>query len=208
MYLFSRRRLVNPAQSRAAQAFALDIAQRVSQVVGQQIGTWASVHSQDIGTVHWTMSFPDLESVEASADKLVADQPSLDAIEQADGLFLGTYHDSLLQLVHGELDPNARPQYVTIVDGTARVGQLGAASLAAIEIAQHVSSITGQSLLVASNVTGTAGGFAWIGLSDSIGQLDRDRNALFADPGYVAFLDERAGVFEPGFGVSIYRSLS
>ncbi len=208
MYLFSRRRSLNPAQSRAGVAFSIDIAQRVSQVIGQEIRPWATVHSREVGTVVWSMSFPDLEALEMASDKLVADAASMDAIEASDGLFVGAYEDTLLQVVQGTVDPNRRPQYVTVVQGQLRPGKLIEGMAAASEVVGRVAAITGQQLLLASQVTGPFAVLEWIGLTDSIGELDRQRAALFADPGYVEFLDASAGLLESTTSVTILRGLT
>ena len=98
--------------------------------------------------------------------------------------------------------PNGTPKTFSVFAATQTECE------SALKAAIDQVAITGKPLLVASNVTGTGGAFSWIGLSQSIGELEHDRNALFADPAYVAFLDENAELFEPGFSVSILRSLA
>jgi hypothetical protein len=208
MYLFSRRRLVNPAHLRAGIAFSVDIARRVSQVAGFELRPWTIVHSRDVGTVVWSGMVPDLASLETASDKLLADAGIFDAVESNDHLFLGPPQDALLAIVHGTPNVDRPVEYVTIVSGQVAPGSMAAGIGDAIEIAEKVTATSEGTCLLATNVVDEPDRLTWLVGSSSIGEVERGRAALNADPEWLPLIDRNAAHFQPGFTSTLLRRLA
>ena len=109
MYVFSRRRRIDPGQLRAALGFSTEIAQRVTQITGVEVQSYLSTLSHDTGTVLWGAAIPDLEALEVAFDKLMAESTYVEAVERADRLFTTPIHDTVSQVVHASSSPTPVP---------------------------------------------------------------------------------------------------
>src|SRR5262245_17343658 len=101
MYLFARRRRINPAQGRAAVGVALEAATRARALTGLEIWVWNPVLSPELGTLAWSTRVDHLQELQAADDKLSSSNEWVEWIEHNDPLFQGPLEDSVLSVVHG-----------------------------------------------------------------------------------------------------------
>ena len=123
----------------------------------------------------------------------------------------GGLDDGLLQIVHGDPDPNRTIEYVTAVQAVCATGNIGNGMAVGVEIAQQAETITGLPTLFGADVTGPYGGVAWLTGYENIAALETAQQALAADAGWVSLIDSKvAGAYveEPSITQQlVYRRL-
>jgi hypothetical protein len=196
MYLFTRRTRLARGHGRAGLEWAHTMTELANQNTGLDVRLWATVFSEGAGTVSWSAFAPDLTTLETGGDKLEVDNVYQAEIDMGAALTEGGLDDSLVEVIHGEPNPQLVPEYVSSVQSACLPGQFGVGFAAAIEIAEKAEAITGHTTLVVRNVTGPYAGVGWLSGSPDIATLEADAQALNADPSWVPFIDERATVFD------------
>jgi hypothetical protein len=206
MYLFARRRRIEPGKGPEAMAWAIETADKVSQIGGIAVTAWSSMWGADAGTVVWSAFVQDLAELEQAGDKLAIDDGFNRRIADAEALFNGAVADSLSQVIHGARGTEP-PGYVTVVTAQLANGRFTEGLAAVVEIAENVERITNTPTSVSLSVTGAYGGIAWLtGLRD-IQALQATEAAINADTNFVALVDRVGSCFEPGAQQAIYRRL-
>jgi hypothetical protein len=190
MHLFVRRARMAPGQTRASMAWAVEITDRVRQVTGMEVSLHALVLSPDVGEVVWRTLAEDLATLETAFDKLLIDDFFVAEQDRAASFTLGPATDSLQRIVHGQLPREALP-YVSLITTTCRPGRVEAGMTAAIDLATRAAEVTGAQTAVTMHETGPYGTISWITPHPGIGSLDAADEALAADAGWAAFVDER-----------------
>jgi hypothetical protein len=206
MYLFARRRRINPARGRAAVGVALEGATRVREATGLTVWVWSPVLSAEFGTMVWSTRVEHLAELEAADDKLMSSEFG-DWIEQNDGMFTGPTEDSVLQVLHGT--PSDQPgAYVQVARAVCANGAMSEAMGFGTEIAEAASRITGLQTMFGSSVTGPFGGVAWLtGVAD-LGAVEAANAALAADDEWRKLMDRAGHAFQAGVTTSLLRRLN
>jgi hypothetical protein len=186
-----------------------EITEMGRKVTGTQIDAWSAVLSPELGTVVWSMWAESMAQIQGAGDQLAADSAYLKLVEKGADYFDGPAADGLATLVHGELnlDDNSA-EYVGVATATLATGQLQTGVAAGIEIADHVTKVTGDNTLFVVNSTGIFGGVAWITPAADVTALDAGESALMADAEWLPLLDRVGGSFNPGAAQSIFRRLA
>lgn len=212
MYLFSRRARLANGNARKAMNWALDITERATQTTGLEFSLYAQVLSPEVGTMVWSTFLPDLATFEAATDKLNVDDAYLAVLDEGASFMDGGADDGLTQLVHGEMDPTRRVEYVTVNRAVCATGQLTRGVAIGIGIAQQAEKISGVPTLFALDVTGSYGAVSWFTGHDNIGSMEAAEQKLMADPSWAESIDrETAGVYVESPELTtqlIYRRLS
>jgi hypothetical protein len=207
MYLFARRRRINPAQGRAAVGMALEAATRARDATGLTVWVWSPVLSSEIGTMVWSARVEHLAELEAADDKLMSSTEFGDWIEQNDGLFTGPLEDSVLQVLHGA--PSDQPgAYVQVTRAICVNGSMTEAMGLGGEIAEVVSRITGLQTIFGANVTGVYGGVAWLTGVPDLAAVEAANASMAADDEFAKLVDRAGHAFQPGVTSSLLRRLN
>lgn len=209
MYLFSRSRRLDPRHTRRGMAYAVEMAGKVTQTTGVEVTAWSEVFGPGVGTLAWTTMVPDLTALEQAMDKLAVDEQYWEAIDHGAEMFVGFAEDRLMQLIHGEPDPNQRPAYVQVVSASICNGCMADGVGFGIEIAQKATSVTGHQTLFAMAATGGYADVAWLtGVAD-IAAAEAAEAKLMADAEWIQMIDSKAGeLYQPGAQQLMYRRLS
>ena len=207
MLLFSRRRSINPARSRAAIAYAAEVAGRVRDVTGHDIFAWTTVFSPAAGTVMWSARVEHLSEIEMANDKMATDTGLMDFIEQADDLFVGPLTDSLVQVVHGTPDPSPM-SYLQVVQGVCAPGKLSGAMAFGSEVADAVTRVTGRSCLFCASLSGDWGGAGFVTGTPDADTMQQANDAWYSDAGAMAMMDRAGEFFQPGATTTFLRRLA
>ena len=189
MYLFSRRARLAPGSTRAAMTWATEVTEKANKISGLNVSLFSLTFSPEIGTLVWSAFVPDLATLEAANDKLLVDEGYVSLVDAGAKFALGGADDALLQIVHGEVDPNRPVEYVTSVqtvcaNSVARGIELG------VEIAQRVEKATGLPGLFATAMTGPYGAVSWVTGYADIREMERTQQALAADTKFGEFVDK------------------
>jgi len=207
MYLFARRRRVNPAQARAAVGMALEAATRVREMTGLTTWVWTPVLSPDFGTMVWSARVEHLDELEAADDKLMSSPDFGDWIEKNDALFLGPLEDSVLQVIQGT--PSDQPgAYVQVARATCANGAMTEAMGFGVEIAEVASRITGLQTMFGAALTGAYGAVAWLTGAGDLTAVETANAALAADDEWRKLVDRAGHAFQPGVASSLLRRLN
>ena len=196
MYSFSRRVHVAPGRLTDATAWAIEMADRVRETTELDLSLHAQVFSPDIGEMVFSAFVPDLATLETANDKLVNVPLYLSEVERAADLLLGSPVDAVARFVHpaGAMAdvPDHPGTYASVVTTTCRAGQLTRGVTGAIELADRATEITGNQTAVLLNQTGPYSAISWATVAEDIHAIDRANEAMAADPGWPAFVDDRA----------------
>jgi len=207
MYLFARRRSINPAHARAAIGPAVEAASRARDVTGLAIWVWNPVLSPEMGTVAWTTRVEHLAELQAADDKLMSSTEFGEWIEQNDSRFVGPLEDSVLQVLHGT--PADQPgAYVQVARATCANGSMSEAMGLGVEVADVASRVTGLATLFGAGVTGAYGGVAWLTGAPDLAAVQAANAALAGDDEWRKLIDRAGHAFQPGVTSSLLRRLN
>jgi len=209
MYLFTRSRRIDAGDFAKGMASVHEITEHARKVTGQQIDAWGAVMSPEIGTVVWTLWAEEMAQIIQAGDALVGDAGFMKLVEKSDDHYDGPYVDGVATLVHGELNLEDNSfEHVGVATPTLATGHLQTGVAAGIEIADHVTKVTGDNTLFMVNTTGLFGGVAWITPNANAAALDAGEAALMADAEWLPLLDRVGSAFNPGAAQAIYRRIA
>jgi hypothetical protein len=112
-------------------------------------------------------------------------------VDEGARLFQGNIDDGLLQIIHGEMNPDRRVEYATTVQTVCAPGHLERGMELGVEIAQRAEQATGTPTLFASSMTGPYGAVAWMTGFTDVREMERSGQALEADSSFMRFIDEK-----------------
>ena len=103
--------------------------------------------------------------------------------------------------MHGEPgEPPPVGAVATVTTATALVDRMAEAVGWGVEIAQHVTSVTGTPVAVFTDVFGQMGGMTWIGVQPDLASAEAANAKLMADGDYLGRLAATKDLFIPGSG--------
>lgn len=159
------------------------------EITGLDIGLWQLFASPGIGTITWTAFVPDLATLERAGDALIGNDDFVKAIDKGADFFVGGFDDGLAQIIHGGPDPAREINYVTAVTSVCAPGHLSDGIAVGVEIAQKAQDITGTPTLFVIGMTGPYATVGWFTGFANIEQLDREEQAVYADPDFLKLID-------------------
>lgn len=187
MYLFTRRgRLTRGVQG---VLWATTIRDHVSQLIGNEVGLWATAYSPATGTVTWTSWWSDLATLDAAMRRLTADKRYVElVVEGIEYMPLGV-DDALFQSLYMTDGDMSSMNVVGTVSAVTAVGKAVEAVTSGIAIAQKFESITGQPSGFHVNVTGNYGGVGWLSAYPDLAAFEAANSKVSADASWLAYLD-------------------
>ena len=200
MLLFSRVLTVTGSPRRAL-PWALGVTNYVNDHSDLEVNLWSATYGYPLGTLAWTAVVESQSALAAATAGLLADDGYYDLIEQAADLVDQPGEDLLRQLVHGEPgEPPPVGAVATVTTATALVDRMADAVGWGVEIAQHVTSVTGTPVAVFTDVFGQMGGMTWIGVQPDLAAAEVANAKLMADGDYLGRLAATKDLFIPGSG--------
>jgi hypothetical protein len=203
MYLFSRRARLAPGNTRAAITWVMDITEKANQITGLDVSAFTSIFSPEVGTIVWSAVAPDLAALEAATDKLNADDGYVILLDEGARLVENHTDDGLLQIIHGEMNPDRRVEYATTVEAVCATGNVARGMELGVEIAQRAEQATGKPTMFASAMTGPYGAVAWLNGFTDVHEMDQAQQALAGDASFMRFIDDNVrGVYFEDFALT------
>ena len=200
MLLFSRVLTVT-GSPRQALPWALGVTSYVNDHSDLDVSLWSASYGYPLGTLAWTALVESQTALAAATAALLADDGYFDLIEQAADLIDQPGEDLLRQLVHGEPgEPPPVGAVATVTTATALVDRMAEAVGWGVEIAQHVTSVTGTPVAVFTDSFGQMGGMTWIGVQPDLASAEAANAKLMADGDYLGRLAATKDLFIPGSG--------
>ena len=191
-YLFSRSLRVS-GNLVDSMSWSARITEKVNQIAEQKFELWTPIMSPQINTLAWTTTVDDLAALTATDEKLMADTAYLELVQEGSKFNAGSgVDDSLDELVH--MDPSAgeSASFASVVTAILAPGSFVEGVMLGVEIAQRAAAATGRPVLFTRASTGVYGQVSWIGLYDSIEQVQASDAALNADLDFAKLVDEKA----------------
>jgi hypothetical protein len=210
VYLFYRSARFGAGDIREQLAWATTMTEKVNQISESPVNLWMSVLSPGVNTLVWTTAVEHMHTLEASFDKLLADNGYCDLLAQAAKWQTPEpIVDGLMQYLTPVAEPQTPPAYATVVTATVAPGSFARGIEVGLELAQRAQQATGIATFFATSCTGTYGEVAWLADYTSIEQVEEGQQKLMADASFAAYLDATAkDAFLPGSSTQIlYRRL-
>lgn len=193
MYLFTRSARIAPGHTRDALAWAHEMTDLVNKGTDLQVGLWTQVFSPETGTVAWSTGVEDLNQLEAAEDKLMADDHYQAMVDRGVAYVPGGVQDGLIQVIHGEPDPQRTIGYISVVRSVCATAGLAKGIELGIALAEKSTEIGGAPTLFGMESTGAFGAVCWITGYVDLSELQASEGKVYADPGFMALLDGGAG---------------
>jgi hypothetical protein len=207
MYLVGRSRVVNPATPRAAVEVAVELGQRVSQIIERPVYTWTTIFGPEPLSVMWSARVEHLADIVAADDAIGADEEFVAWAEQQNGLFASPLVGVVSQVVHGAPTGEPKP-FLTVTRAVAANGALGEAMGVGVEIAETFTRLTGHDAMFVTPVTGEYGGAGWIIGADDLGQVEAADAVLAASDEWIKLIDRAGHCYAPGGTTTMLRRLA
>ena len=204
MQLFTRQVMtVGPAD--VAAAWATEMAALVSAKTGTEVALWAAGFGAPIGAMAFTIRVEGIADLMAKTAPVAGDADYQTKLAAGADIVAGPPQDSLATPLHGDLgDPPPVGAVATVTTALIANGQYAEAVGWGIDVAQHVTSLTGLPVTVMMQEYGAFGQLTWIGVGADAAAIDASSAATNGDAGYIEKLSAAGNLFVPGSG---HRSL-
>ncbi len=189
MYIFSRRRLINPGRFGQALADGTAIAGRVTELTDVPVMAWMSQYDPEGSAMVWSARFETLTDLDDAFGRMMESDAYQAEAEALDPLFSGQAVDNLIQIVAGSLGDGPAP-LVSVIQATAAAGQNQAAMAWGADVATKVSESLGVPIAFGIGVYGVYGSMGWITSYEDVAQIDEARGKLLADTALQTAIDE------------------
>jgi hypothetical protein len=200
MFLFSRTLTLSGSPRRTV-PWAVGMTEYVKAHTGLELGLWSVTFGQPLGTVSWSAIVESQAALSEATAGLAGDDGYLDLVEQAADLVAGPGMDLLRQVVHGQpAGPPPIGAIASITTATAMVDRMADAVGWSIEMAQHITEVTGAPIAVLTSPFGQMGSIAWLGVQPDLASSAAVGEKLSADPGYLGRLPDTKDLFIQGSG--------
>ena len=192
-YLFNRAMRLAPGNLLDSMSWAVRITEKVNTISDSPVRLWSRVQSPGGGTLSWSTVVDSMSELVTIDEKLMADGGYVELAEAGSRFIDGSgVDDSLGRLVHADPEGADTAAYATVSTSRLTPGMMATGVALGVEMAKQIKSITGRPTSFGTNVTGPMGGVAFFLLSDTIDQVQAASEALAADAGWAAVMDERA----------------
>jgi hypothetical protein len=207
MYLVGRSRVVNPATPRAAAEVAVELGQRVGEIIERPVYTWSTIFGPEPTSVMWSARVEHLAEIVAADDAIGADDEFVAWAEQQNGLFASPLIGVVSQVVHGA--PTGEPKaFLAVTRAVAANGALGEAMAVGVEIAETFTRLTGHEAMFVTPVTGEYGSAGWIVGADDLDQVEAANATLATSDEWIKLVDSAGHCFAPGGSTMMLRRLA
>ena len=181
--------------------WALSMTEYVNAHSDLDVTLWSYNFGQPIGTISWSAVVESQAAFAAATAGLLADDGYFDLVEQAEDLVTTPGVDRLRQLVHGEpAGPPPMGAIASITTATAMVDRMVDAVGWSVEIAQHITEVTGAPIAVLTGAFGQMGEIAWIGVQPDLESAAAVGDKLAADAAYLGRMPATKDLFIQGSG--------
>jgi hypothetical protein len=200
MQLFTRQLMTAGPEAEAA-AWAIEMAAASSAKMGTEVALWAAGFGAPRGAMAFTMRVDGLADLQAKAAPLAGDADYQAKLAQGAAIVVGPPQDSLATPLHGDLgDPPPVGAMAVVTNAVIANGQYAEAVGWGIDVAQHVTSLTGMPVGLMMQEYGTFGQLTWIGIGADAAAVDASAAATNGDAEYIQKMSASGDLFVPGSG--------
>ena len=200
MQLFTRQ-LMTAGPEAEAGAWAAEMAAVVSAKMGTEVALWAAGFGAPIGAFAFTIRVEGIADLMAKAAPLDGDADYQAKLAKGADIMVGPPQDSLATPLHGDLgDPPPVGAMAVVTNAVIANGQYAEAVGWGIDVAQHVTTLTGMPVGLMMQEYGTFGQLTWIGIGADAAAIDASAAATNGDAEYIKKMSAAGNLFVPGSG--------
>lgn len=179
--------------------FAVEIAEKVTSVMGVLLGVYGVRFGAPLGSVMWTLRAESEAELADRSAKLIADPGYQEMIAKGIGLFAGPPTDSVSTVVSSTLTPTPKRIYA-VTRAVMANGKLRQAMEFGVRVQGYLTTASGLSTAFLSSRYGEYGGVGWLLGADTMAEIDAANALEASDEKFQALLDEAGGLFVEGSG--------
>ena len=200
MQLFTRQVMTAGAPG-AALEWATEIRAAASAGMGTEIGLWVGGFGVPIGAMAFTARVEGIADLVTRATPLQEDAAYGALLAKGAEFMVAPPQDSLATPLHGELgDPPPPGSFAVVTNAQIANGKFAEAVGWGIDVADHVTSLTGMPVGMMMQEYGPFGMLTWIGIGADAAAVDAAAAASRGDADYIGKLSASADLFVPGSG--------
>ncbi len=200
MQLFTRQLITTGPVAEAA-AWATEMAAAASSKMGAEVALWSAGFGAPVGAMAFTVRVEGIADLMAKTAPLADDADYQAKLAKGAAIVVGPAQDSLATPLHGDLgDPPPVGSMAVVTNAVIANGQYEEAVGWGIDVAQHVTSLTGMPVGLMMQEYGTFGQLTWIGISADAAAVDASAAATNGDAAYIKKLSASGNLFVPGSG--------
>lgn len=200
MQLFTRQ-LVTTGTEADSLAWATEIASVASATMGAEIAVWSAAFGAPVGAFAFTMRVEGVADLMEKAAPLADDAAYQAALAKGAEIMVGPPEDRLATPLSGELgDPPPVGAWAVVTNAVIANGKYEEAVGWGIDVAEHVTSVSGMPVGLMMQEYGTFGQLTWIGVGADAAAVDASAAATNGDAAYIKKLSAAGELFVPGSG--------
>jgi hypothetical protein len=202
MQMFSRMMALTGNET-DAMGWATKMTAYVNDHVDRPVTAWSAGFGYPVGTVVWSAWVASHADLLTAFGGLAGDK-DYDAMARAGEAFTSPPQDSMRQLIHPAAPPDSGPPplgSVAVVTAAVVAGGKYAEAMGwGVQVAQHVTSVSGMNTSFLADMYGTFGLVTWIGVAPDMAAADAASDKINADAEYMKMLGAVGDLFVPASG--------
>lgn len=201
MFIFIRRRTINPSKFTQALDFSVESAAHISKLIGKNITVSRLAFGQPAGLVQFSYLFENMSELDESNERIRSDAAAAEYGIRAAELFEGSPEDNLGRLVVSTFE-DPKP-IMSVVSAVAVPGKAAEVMAFGLEMQQVLASTTGHPAAFVVGISGAFGGTRFAVGSESMAALGEANEKLQADARFTQLMQKAGELFVPGSGQSV-----
>lgn len=197
MYIFSSVLQAKPGRAAGIGAAAVQLADMIEQSGGADAVAWQGVLGAPYGAFLVSARFETLPAY-VDASSVMQQNPAFAELSASIADDLNQPADIALSEIIAARPTYAPKPFVSVTRAVIAAGQFSAAMQWSTEFLEFAEQVTGSGGILTANVGGRVGDIGFVFAAADAAEWQENNAKLFADPGYVARLDQTDGLFEPG----------
>ncbi len=200
MKLFSRQVMTGGPRD-AALAWATEIRAAASAGMGAEVSLWAGGFGTPLGAMAFTARVEGIADLTARTAPMMADPAYSALVAKGAEFTVAPPQDSLATPLHGQLG-EAPPvgSFAVVTNAQIANGKYAEAVGWGIDVATHVTSLTGMPVGLMMQEYGPFGVLTWVGIGADAAAVDASAAATMGDADYIAKMSASGDLFIPGSG--------
>lgn len=198
MHLFTRQATLAREHVVEGRAYAVEIAQYMSEKTGLEVIPWAVVYGAPVGSVSWSTRVDSQAAMGAAQEMLAGDDGFLERSKANARLFTGPAENTIGEFLASSGGTVSVGRFATVVIAQCAGGKIGEAMSWGIDMMEHVAKVTGAESSFVRGIYGPFGTLVWVSRFDTMEALDAANAALTTDSTYLERLDQGGDLFVPG----------
>ena len=203
MLLFSRVVTLTGSPRRVT-PWAMEITEYVRSHSDLNVSLWQGTFGYPLGTFIWSVPVESQAALADGTAKLLTDDGYYDLLEKGAEFVGQPGQDLLRDVVYGGPQAGGEPPAVgsvgVVTTAIALVDRIADAVGWSVDIAQHVSGVTGAPVAVLTNAFGQMGQITWIGIQPDIASAEAAGAKISGDADYLGRLPATKDLFVPASG--------